>query len=234
MLVGSAPMSLAGVATATWLKHTYGPSVASIEGTVLGAALAAGGLGLLAKSRMRLRAAPEGPFVLARRDKLAAFAVGSFGGYVVGLTSIGSGVFFALTLLVVFPLRSKKVVGTDIFHAAGLLWIAGIGHLVAGNVDTGAIPWLLAGSVPGVLLGSQLTLGVSDAALLRGVAVVLVLAGVRLLDSAGALWMLVGAVVSGTAVLIALFGRRVAPAFSRLVVASSVVPWASPGSRHSR
>ena len=48
-------------------------------------------------------------------------------------------------------------VGTDIFHAAALLWVAGIGHLVAGNVDLHAMFWLLLGSIPGVLLTSQLT-----------------------------------------------------------------------------
>src|SRR5918995_562794 len=52
-----------------------------------------------------------------------------------GLTSVGTGVFFGLTLLVLFPLRSAIVVGTDIFHAAALLWVAGMGHLVAGNVN---------------------------------------------------------------------------------------------------
>src|SRR6185437_2134584 len=67
-------------------------------------------------------------------------------GYIVGLTSVGSGVFFGLTLLFVFPLRAHKVVGTDILHAAGLLWVAGFGHLIAGNVDTHALAWLLVGS----------------------------------------------------------------------------------------
>ena len=58
-------------------------------------------------------------------------------------------------MLLVFPLTASKVVGTDIFHAAALLWVAGAGHLVAGNVDLHATGWLLVGSIPGVLLGSQ-------------------------------------------------------------------------------
>ena len=57
------------------------------------------------------------------------------GGFIVGLTSVGSGTFFGLVMLLVFPLTASKVVGTDIFHAAALLWVAGAGHLVAGNVD---------------------------------------------------------------------------------------------------
>ena len=53
-------------------------------------------------------------------------------------------------MLILFPLRSAKVVGTDIFHAAALLWVAGMGHMVAGNVNYAAMAWLLLGSVPGV------------------------------------------------------------------------------------
>jgi len=88
--------------------------------------------------------------------------IGFFGGFVVGLTSVGSGVFFGLTLLVLFPLRAHKVVGTDIFHAAALLYVAGLGHFIAGNVDMGIVGWLLLGSVPGVLVGGHLSLSVPE------------------------------------------------------------------------
>ena len=71
---------------------------------------------------------------------------------IVGLTSVGTGVFFGLSMLFLFPLRSAKVVGTDIFHAAALLYVAGFGHFIAGNVDFGAVGWLLIGSIPGVLI----------------------------------------------------------------------------------
>ena len=61
-------------------------------------------------------------------------------------------------MVLVFPLTLPKIVGTDIFHAAALLWVAGFGHLVAGNVDLRTMGWLLIGSIPGVLLTSQFTL----------------------------------------------------------------------------
>jgi uncharacterized membrane protein YfcA len=183
MLLGSAPMSLAGVALATWLEHAYGDDVKSVGGRVLGGALLAGGLGLLAKSFIfRDRAERVSSIVLTRRDRLVAFGIGFFGGFIVGLTSVGSGVFFGLTMLLAFPLRSSKVVGTDIFHAAALLWVAGIGHLVGGNVDLGATAWLLVGSIPGVLLGSQLTVRLPDRTLRAALALVLFLAGVKLVD----------------------------------------------------
>ncbi len=182
MFLGSAPMSLLGVATATWLKHRYGSGAASVQGTILGVALVAGGIGMLAKSLIRFREAPEGAFILTRRDRIAALLIGLGGGFVVGLTSVGSGVFFGLTILIVFRLRSAKVVGTDIFHAAALLWVAGSGHLLAGNVDLRAVGWLLLGSIPGVLLSAGLTVRLPDQLLRMTLGMVLLSSGVRLLN----------------------------------------------------
>jgi uncharacterized membrane protein YfcA len=113
---------------------------------------------------------------------VAAVIIGAFGGFIVGLTSVGSGVFFGLTLLVVFPLRAHKVVGTDIFHAAVLLYVAGAAHWAAGNIDFGILFWLLLGSIPGVLIGGHLTLSIPEQGLRLLLAGVLGLAGIKLLD----------------------------------------------------
>ena len=182
MFLASAPMSLLGVWIATSLEHRYGDGAQSVMARVLACALVAGSLGLFAKSFIRYREKSNAPFLLSDRDRLAAVAIGLFGGLIVGLTSVGTGVFFGLTLLVVFPLRSAKVVGTDIFHAAALLWVAGFGHFIAGNVDFGAVGWLLIGSVPGVLISSQYTLRMPDRALRVALATVLGLSGIKLAD----------------------------------------------------
>jgi uncharacterized membrane protein YfcA len=185
MFLGSAPASLAGVWLATWLRHRYGDSIESTSAQVLGAALVFGCVGLLAKTFLRAKELGPDRLVLSTRDRVAAVLVGIVGGFVVGLTSVGTGVFFGLTLLVLFPLRAHKVVGTDIFHAAALLYVAGVGHFVAGNVDMGTVGWLLIGSIPGVLIGSQLTLSVPDRPLRGVLAGVLGLAGLKLLDIPG-------------------------------------------------
>ncbi len=65
-------------------------------------------------------------------------------------------------MLVVFPLKAHKVVGTDIFHAAILLYVAGAAHWAAGNVDFSILGWLLLGSIPGVLIGGRLTLSIPE------------------------------------------------------------------------
>jgi uncharacterized membrane protein YfcA len=183
MLLTSAPMSLVGVVLATWVRDTYGDDGQDAMAQILGGALIVGALGLAAKSFIKFRESSDAPFLLSWRDRIAALAIGFFGGLIVGLTSVGTGVFFGLTMLIVFPLRSAKVVGTDIFHAAALLWVAGLGHLVAGNVDLGATGWLLLGSIPGVLLGSQVTVKLPDRLLRLALAVVLTLSGVKLLDA---------------------------------------------------
>jgi uncharacterized protein len=182
MLLGSAPMSLLGVWTSGWLHDHYGDGAQTAQSRVLGVALVIGAAGLVAKNFMHFRSAPDGPFVLTRRDRVAAVLIGLGGGFMVGLTSVGSGVFFGLSLLVLFPLRSSKVVGTDIFHAAALLWVAGAGHLVAGNVDLGSVAWLLVGSLPGVLIGSQVSVRLPDRVLQLALAIVLAASGVKLVD----------------------------------------------------
>ena len=194
-------MSLVGVAIADWLQEHYGDDVESVGAQVLGAALLAGGLGLVLKSFIRVRERSDAPFILTKRDRLAALALGAVGGLVVGLTSVGTGVFFGLTLLIVFPLRSAKVVGTDIAHAAALLWVAGMGHFVAGNVDLSAVGWLLLGSIPGVLLASGFTVRLPDRTLRLALATVLLVSGVKLVNPPAEGFWLGAALVAGVSLL---------------------------------
>jgi uncharacterized membrane protein YfcA len=208
MLLGSAPMSLVGVWLATRLEHAYGNDVASVMGQILGAALLFGCVGLVAKNFIGTKPLGDESFALSGRDRMAAFLIGFFGGFIVGLTSVGSGVFFGLTLLVLFPLRAHKVVGTDIFHAAALLYVAGVGHLVAGNVDMSIVGWLLLGSIPGVLIGGRLSLSVPERPLRFVLAGVLGLSGLKLLDVPQASLIIVIALAAALAVLLVWLGRH--------------------------
>jgi hypothetical protein len=137
-----------------------------------------------------------------------AVLISLVGGFVVGLTSVGTGVFFGLTLLVLFPLRAHKVVGTDIFHAAALLYVAGLGHFIAGNVDIGAVGWLLIGSIPGILIGSQLSLSVPDRLLRGALATVLGLSGLRLLNVPGTTTAIVIVLACGMTALLTYIARH--------------------------
>ena len=208
MFLGSGPMSLLGVALATGLTNRYGDGVQSVEAYAIGAALVIGGIGLVAKTLIKLGMQPDdAPFILSRRDRWIAFAIGAVFGFVVGLTSVGSGTFFGLVMVLVYPLTISKIVGTDIFHAAALLWVAGIGHLVAGNVDLHAMFWLLLGSIPGVLLSSKLTLRVPEQGLRLGLAGVLILSGIKLIDPPGSNWILLAGLIL-CAVALTAWGAR--------------------------
>ena len=101
-------------------------------------------------------------------------------------------------MVLVYPLTLPKIVGTDIFHAAALLWVAGIGHLVSGNVDLRATGWLLIGSIPGVLISSKFTVRIPERALRTALGSVLILSGVKLVEMPGANVV----IISGLAVLL--------------------------------
>jgi uncharacterized membrane protein YfcA len=215
MLLGSAPAALGGVVFSEWLKRRYGEGFEDVAQEILGVTLIVAGIGFLAKAFLRSHAV-DLPFLLSNRDRVAAVLIGLFGGFVVGLTSVGSGTFFGLAMLVLFPLTAAKIVGTDIFHAALLLWVAGAGHIAAGNVDLRATGWLLIGSVPGVLLGSQVTVKLPDRFLRAALATTLTLAGVKLVDPPGANAILatgLGVALAGAvaSVVVLLRRRRLVP-----------------------
>lgn len=203
MFLGSGPMSLVGVQLAEYLEHRYGDGVESVGAKVIGAALLLGALGLVAKSFVQRGVqASDAPFLLTKRDRVIAVALGASGGFIVGLTSVGSGTFFALVMLLVFPLTAAKIVGTDIWHAAALLWVAGTSHLLHGNVDLGAMAWLLLGSIPGILITSQMTLRLPDRSLRIGLATTLAVSGVKLLEPPATGPLMVVALAIGLVLLI--------------------------------
>jgi uncharacterized protein len=196
MLAGSAPLSLVGVQIAS----SFSDTTQSTMSKVVGGALIVGGLGFAVKAFLRGYVGEE-DLHLTRRHKIIAILIGASCGFVVGLTSVGSGTFFGLAMLLVYPLAARRIVGTDMLHAALLLWVAGAGHLIHGNVDLHAMGWLLVGSIPGVLIGSHYSIRIPERALRMSFAVVLVLSGIKLLEVPAA--TLIIEVAGGIAVLVA-------------------------------
>ncbi len=197
LFVGSGPCSLAGVQ----LASSFSDGAQSTMSKVIGGALIVGGLGFLAKTFVKPRPT-DAAFRLSRRDKVVAVLIGASCGFVVGLTSVGSGTFFGLFMLFLFPLSATRMVGTDVTHAAALLWVAGAGHLLHGNVDLHAIAWLLVGSIPGVLVGSHLSIRVPERALRTAFAFVLALSGIKLVGVPEATTIIEVSVALGAVVLI--------------------------------
>ena len=78
-------------------------------------------------------------------------------------------------------MKAARLVGTDIVHAIPLTIVAGIGHMLMGNVDFLLLGNLLLGSIPGIAIGSMLAGKFRDRNLRKCIAVLLVAAGVKLL-----------------------------------------------------
>lgn len=208
LFAGSGPMAVAGVAVSYVLRNQIS-NAETILGYVIGAALIGGGGGFLAKSFVKRGIQPsEAPFIMSRRDKLFALTTGAVFGFIVGLTSVGSGTYFGLMMVLVYPLTMPRIVGTDIFHAAALLWIAGVGHLIINDVDLHATAWLLTGSVPGILISSRYTIKVPDLTIRGGLGGILIISGLKLLNVPHANWVL-GIGLGTLFVVLAIYTTRV-------------------------
>jgi uncharacterized membrane protein YfcA len=102
-------------------------------------------------------------------------------GTLVSITSIGSGsLTLPLLLLVLSQAQLRTLVGTDIAFAVVLLVPAIIGHFKLGDVNVRLAMLLLAGSVPGVLVGTPLAKRLPERAFRVGLALILLIVGVRL------------------------------------------------------
>jgi uncharacterized protein len=188
MAFGSIPSAVGGVYVLELLKRTYGDTFDTLLlGFVSGAVLFVGGVVLVrALFLPHLVQRERDGFELEARHKVAAVVIGVFVGFVLGVTSAGSGSLIAVALILVFRLVPRRVVGTDVFHAALLLWAAALAHVVAGNVDYGLMGNILVGSIPGVWLGSHWSVRVPVGTLRTALGIVLIGAGLGLASKAGA------------------------------------------------
>jgi uncharacterized protein len=154
---------------------------------------------------------------LTRRTKRTAVGLGAVLGFVLGVTSVGSGALIGLALILFFRLTPHRVVGTDVFHAAVLLWAAGLAHVIAGNVDYGLMANILIGSVPGVIAGERLARSVPAAGLRPALGAAMLASALGVASKTGLdlpAWAIVGPPLLALALAYGLSrtrNRRVAP-----------------------
>jgi len=181
------PAAVAGVYGLHALERSTGKNFDDTVLTVVAAALMFTGISVLARALFlpKVVAREREGFALERRHKITAVALGACVGFVLGVTSAGSGSLIAVGLIILFRLAPRQVVGTDVFHAAILLWAAAIAHVIAGNVDFGLAGTILIGSIPGVWLGSHWSIRTPIPTLRTGLGVILIGASLGLLSKAG-------------------------------------------------
>jgi uncharacterized membrane protein YfcA len=107
---------------------------------------------------------------------------GAILGILVASSSVGAGALGVTALILLYPeLPAVRLVGSDIAHAVPLTLVAGAGHWLLGNVDFALMGTLLMGSIPGILIGSNLAPRIPEVYLRRIMAVVLAAVAVKLL-----------------------------------------------------
>jgi uncharacterized protein len=156
---GSVPAAVAGVGLIALVEQQVSEDrLNELLYAVLGGTLLMVGVVTLARALILRGLIEERErFEVETRHKVAAVMIGATTGFVIGITSAGSGTVIAILLIAVYRLSPKKVVGTDIVHAAILLSAASIAHFFGGNIDFGLAGNILIGSVPGVIVGAALS-----------------------------------------------------------------------------
>ena len=185
---GSIPGSLLGVYTLNRLDDAYGDDFKPYLLGAVAFALVLAAVGVLIRALFMPSAVAKerNAVVLQRaRAKWATLAIGFVLGFILGVTSVGSGALIGLVLILLYRLKPQRVVGTDVFHAAVLLWVAGLAHFASGNVDLVLMVNILIGSLPGVWLGTSLLPRVPPAGLRPALGVVLLAAALGVLTKAG-------------------------------------------------
>ena len=179
LAVGSTPGALAGVLLLVRLRSVYGNGVNDFLKTFIGALLVCVPMLLLADKPLEKFFSRWKPSSTPSYVRVAA--IGLFAGFLVGVTSVGSGSIIMLLLLLFTRLSPRMLVGTDIVHAVVLTGVTSVLHLRLGNVDPTLVFPLLIGSVPGSLIGLHLCALIPKVWLKRALCFILLATGARML-----------------------------------------------------
>jgi len=184
---GSVPGALTGVLLVDRLHAAYGKDFDKVLLACVAAALLVVATVVLVRTLLlsHLASREREDFQFTTRTKVAAVVLGFVLGAILGLTSVGSGALIGVAMLVVFHLTPKRVAGTSVFHAAMLLWVAGLAQLISGNVDYGLMGNILIGSIPGVWIGTHFISRVPDHALRVTLGAVLLGSALAMVNNAG-------------------------------------------------
>jgi uncharacterized protein len=178
LAVGSVPGSILGVRFLQHLRMVHGAGVNDFIKAAVGILLILVSTLLLLQRRIEEQ-------VATRRPSAKSFAgmavIGLAAGFLVGMTSVGSGSIVMMLLLLFYSYPPKVMVGTDIVHAVVLTGVTSLLHWRLGNVNFSLVGYLLIGSIPGGLMGSYLSTRVPVLWLRRILCVVLMTTGARML-----------------------------------------------------
>ncbi len=178
LAVGSVPGSILGVELLVRIRHVYGEGVNNFIKMAVGVLLIVIPFLLLFQKHIEEKVANRPPTM---KGFAGMAGIGLIGGFLVGMTSVGSGSIIMMLLLLFYSFPPKINVGTDIVHAVVLTGVTSMMHWRLHNVDPGLVVSLLIGSIPGGLLGSHLATRVPMLWLRRILCALLLITGARML-----------------------------------------------------
>jgi uncharacterized membrane protein YfcA len=178
LALGSVPGSAAGVTLLIHIRSLYGNGVNDFIKTAVGLLLIIVPTLMLFQKRIEESVANRPPTMKSFGGMVV---IGLFAGFLVGMTSVGSGSIIMMLLLLFYSFPPKVNVGTDIVHAVILTGVTGFLHFRLGNVEPKLVLSLLLGSIPGGLVGSHLSTRVPMLWLRRILCTLLLVTGARML-----------------------------------------------------
>ena len=182
LAMGSIPGALAGIGLLATLHRRGVQHEDKLVVLVLGAALVCVALGLYGRTILGTRVPLPTQEQISRGPWWLTSGVGLVVGFLVSITSVGSGSLIIASLVFLYPATPlKKLVGSDIFHALFLVGVSAIGHAGLGTINYKLLAGLLVGSVPGVWIGSKLSASFPETVLRPMLATTLLYLGLKLL-----------------------------------------------------
>lgn len=116
-----------------------------------------------------------------RQTAMLTILTGAVLGVLVSISSVGAGALGMTALVLLYPqLPTARIVGSDIAHAVPLTLVAGFGHWFLGSIDWHLVGSLLFGSLPGIVLGSYVSVRVPETVLRLTLATTLIIVGSKL------------------------------------------------------
>jgi uncharacterized membrane protein YfcA len=213
LVVGSVPAAFAGAATINHIGRLH--NVDGLMKLLLGVALLVAAAASLLKATLKDRhvALPPGasqvPFAL---KPVHTISIGVLGGFIVGMTSVGSGSLVIVMLMLLYPrLSGSRLVGTDLAQAIPLVGAAALGHAMFGNVHLSLTASLLVGSLPGVFLGAHISSRAPDKVVRPAIVIVLVASALKLLGVSNQFVVIASVLILSTTLGVALLRRQSAP-----------------------
>jgi hypothetical protein len=184
LALGSLPAAILGVGLIKAIKDSLGSSGETVLTVILAWTLILVAVIMITRvllARRKTTALDRGTRLTQRQQDVLTVFLGLVAGIFVSLTSVGAGSIIMVFLIALYSVAAKCLVGTDIVHAALLASVAAAGHVWAGNVDFGVAGALLVGSLPGVVLGSRLSVRMPEVLLRVVLALMLMFSGMRLM-----------------------------------------------------